>query len=317
MDDLIIDSDISACQRPLNPEEFGQLKDNILADGKVLDPILVWAGKRIIVDGENRYRIAIEHKKPFVVEEVPFKDKSEVLTWVMQHQLGRRNLDGIAASIQRAKMATVQDDVKAVAEAFGVSKRQVYRDKVVASTVEEMPEDIRDRISEGSLVASSNAVKKLGELPEGDKQKVYRELRKDPAKALHQVLPEKPKVPMTERESEIIKNTFSPKVRRLIEQGDIASTPADIRKLDTLTDGAKETLQIAFDTGDVHSLAEALDLLPKPKRVKTEVDVDQIRKKIEDAFALLMRLVDDYGIAMSKSVEPVQDALKIAKGNLP
>ncbi len=49
---------------PLTDEEFQQLETNILADGVVISPIIVWNG--VIVDGHNRYRIVSRHP------EIPF-----------------------------------------------------------------------------------------------------------------------------------------------------------------------------------------------------------------------------------------------------
>ena len=44
---------------PLTFEELNQLEANILRDGRILNPIIVWEG--LIVDGHNRYTIAKKH----------------------------------------------------------------------------------------------------------------------------------------------------------------------------------------------------------------------------------------------------------------
>lgn len=316
--DLVIDTDISACQRKLSPEEFGQLEDNILRDGEVIDDVIVWRGNNIIVDGENRYAIAMKHGLKFRVREMDFDDKKAVLGWVLNHQLGRRNLDGVAISLLRARVAGAEETVALAAEKFGVSPRQLWRDKTVAAAIDDMPEDIRDRINKGSLIASGRSVTKLGQLTDVEKKKVYHALRSDPTKSLDDVLPAKKKAAFSERESEVIKAAVSPRVRRSLESGTIQATSSDIRKLDMLPEHAKETISTLLEMGDVQSLGEAIEMLPKPaKRKSVAPDTEQMRNKIEDTFAALMRMVDDYGIALSRSVEPVQDALKIARGNLP
>lgn len=76
---------------PLTEAEFQQLRENILADGEVYEPIAVWNG--IIVDGHNRWRIIQEHPKiPYKVKEMKFADKWAAFTWMYKNQLGRRNL---------------------------------------------------------------------------------------------------------------------------------------------------------------------------------------------------------------------------------
>lgn len=78
---------------PLTPEEYGQLKKNIVALGYREDePILLW--NDYIIDGHNRSNICKELSitPPTVDMTDKFKDESEVLLWIIDNQLGRRNL---------------------------------------------------------------------------------------------------------------------------------------------------------------------------------------------------------------------------------
>lgn len=76
---------------PLTEAEFDQLRENILNDGEVYEPIAVWNG--IIVDGHNRWKIIKEHPEiPYKIREMDFTDKWAAFDWMYQKQLGRRNL---------------------------------------------------------------------------------------------------------------------------------------------------------------------------------------------------------------------------------
>lgn len=76
---------------PLTEDEFKQLEQNILADGEIYEPIIVWNGT--IVDGHNRYKIAQKHPEiPFKTREMNFPDKWAAFDWMYAKQLGRRNL---------------------------------------------------------------------------------------------------------------------------------------------------------------------------------------------------------------------------------
>ena len=76
---------------PLTEEEFNQLRDNIVADGEVYEPIVVWNG--VIVDGHNRWKIIQEHPEiPYRVKEMQFPDEWAAFDWMYKKQLGRRNL---------------------------------------------------------------------------------------------------------------------------------------------------------------------------------------------------------------------------------
>lgn len=76
---------------PLTPAEFDQLEQNILADGEVYEPIIVWNGA--IIDGHNRWKIIKAHPEiPYKVKEMDFPDVWAAFDWMYSKQLGRRNL---------------------------------------------------------------------------------------------------------------------------------------------------------------------------------------------------------------------------------
>ncbi len=88
---LHIDPEFKAQIPPLTQEERKQLEENILAEGALLAPILVWNGT--IVDGHNRYEILQSHPEiPCSVRDLELETREEVLAWICKHQLGRRNL---------------------------------------------------------------------------------------------------------------------------------------------------------------------------------------------------------------------------------
>ena len=75
----------------LSEDELSQLEENILEEGLVLMPLIVW--NDTIVDGHNRYRIAQAHPGiGFRTHEKQFSNRYEALSWICKNQLGRRNL---------------------------------------------------------------------------------------------------------------------------------------------------------------------------------------------------------------------------------
>ena len=88
---LKIDPEFQGKIPPLTFEELNQLEANILRDGRIINPIIVWRG--LIVDGHNRYTIAKKHPEiPFTVHEKEFANRYEAIIWICKNQLGRRNL---------------------------------------------------------------------------------------------------------------------------------------------------------------------------------------------------------------------------------
>lgn len=89
--DLVIDPEFADKIPPLTEEEYRLLEENILADGKIISPLITWNG--IIVDGHNRYRILQAHPEiPYETMEMEFSDRYAVIVWICRNQLGRRNL---------------------------------------------------------------------------------------------------------------------------------------------------------------------------------------------------------------------------------
>ena len=88
---LAIDPEFASKIPPLREEELKQLEENILADGVVINPLIIWDG--VIVDGHNRYRILQKHPEiQFTTYEKAFSDRYEAIAWICKNQLGRRNL---------------------------------------------------------------------------------------------------------------------------------------------------------------------------------------------------------------------------------
>ena len=88
---LKIDPEFQGKIPPLTFEELNQLEANILRDGRIINPIIVWEG--LIVDGHNRFTIAKKHPEiPFTVHEKEFSSRYEAIIWICKNQLGRRNL---------------------------------------------------------------------------------------------------------------------------------------------------------------------------------------------------------------------------------
>ena len=91
LQNLSVDLEFQSKIPPLREEELKQLEENILADGVVINPLIVWKG--IIVDGHNRFEILKEHPEiEYTILEKEFAGREEAIVWICKNQLGRRNL---------------------------------------------------------------------------------------------------------------------------------------------------------------------------------------------------------------------------------
>ena len=94
MRELKIDPELRNLLPPLTSEEYKQLEKNIVENGFERNfPIMEWQG--FIVDGHNRYDICKKHNIEPIIGTLAYKTKEEVMEWMLDIQLGRRNLTPI------------------------------------------------------------------------------------------------------------------------------------------------------------------------------------------------------------------------------
>ena len=89
--EIIIDPEFESKIPPLTDEELEQLEANILEEGAVIHPLILWNG--ILVDGHNRYHIVERYPQiKYTTYDKHFDDRFAAIAWICRNQLGRRNL---------------------------------------------------------------------------------------------------------------------------------------------------------------------------------------------------------------------------------
>jgi hypothetical protein len=80
-------------------EERELLENNILKDGFIRDPLIIWkdGNKNILIDGLLRHQIALKHKLVCPVIYKEFSTTEEATLYVLDNQLGRRNLSDFSS----------------------------------------------------------------------------------------------------------------------------------------------------------------------------------------------------------------------------
>lgn len=198
---LSIDPEFQSLIPPLAADEYAQLEANLLADG-CRDPLVIWDG--VIVDGHNRYRICQQHGIPFAVTEKTFASREDAIIWIVNNQLGRRNLtdyergrlalrgkDALAAKARERKLAALKqgDEMpvganlpprdeggkvrEELAAAVGISDGSMA---AIARVEASAPDVIKDKARRGELSIHRADVltKTLKDAPEDVKEAVAR-----------------------------------------------------------------------------------------------------------------------------------------------
>jgi len=88
----------------LSVEEFKQLEENCLAEG-IRESIITWNG--YIIDGHNRYEIALKHKLKYESIDKSFDSEDDVKEWMICNQFGRRNLSNYQRGVLVLELESV------------------------------------------------------------------------------------------------------------------------------------------------------------------------------------------------------------------
>jgi 16S rRNA G966 N2-methylase RsmD len=145
MEKPIIDDEFRRLLPELAPEELAELEESVLEEG-IRDPLILWQETGILLDGHNRLSIAQKHGLPYQTQELAFADREAARDWIINNQLGRRNLTPEAFALllgmkynrekqqgKRTDLTSGQNDQKSQAQQ--TSKRLAEEHKVNERTV--------------------------------------------------------------------------------------------------------------------------------------------------------------------------------------
>jgi hypothetical protein len=104
---LTIHPDLHSLIPPLSADEYQQLEANLLAHG-CRDALTVWQEEQILLDGHNRLEICERHGLTYAVHEVSLPALDAAKAWMIDNQLGRRNLTPDQISYFRGKQYEMQ-----------------------------------------------------------------------------------------------------------------------------------------------------------------------------------------------------------------
>ncbi|AZQ64906.1 hypothetical protein EI427_22020 [Flammeovirga pectinis] len=140
--------------RKLKPEEFAQLERSVQEEG-CHDPLKIWKkndDELYIIDGHHRFEICKKHAIEFKVEYKYYASLEEVKEYMIQLQLGRRNLNSNETSYYRGlhynmhkstenlgRAASGGKLAQKLAELHGIGEKTIRRDASIAAVVDALP----------------------------------------------------------------------------------------------------------------------------------------------------------------------------------
>ena len=222
---LKIDPEFQSKIPPLQFEEEQQLEQNIITEGRLLNPIIVWNG--YILDGHTRYRILKKHSFiKYEVEEIQLANRYEALAWICKNQLGRRNLSperkkfllgkeyestklavgGQPGNCNPVKRCGQNDHIvsekrtcERIASEHGVGEKTVRRAEKYSRGIDAAEEAVpgaQEEILTGRIKATDAQIAALPAIPKEERPAILEELRKGKDKRnealLSRLKPERP-----------------------------------------------------------------------------------------------------------------------------
>ena len=204
---LQIDPEFESKIPPLTEDEYQQLAENIISEGVVLMPLIVWNGT--IVDGHNRYKIVQEHPEIiFTVHEKGFDNRYEALVWICNNQLGRRNLTPVQKKMlvgdryeaekmahggdrksEEAKSSGQNDHLKSasegatrrrISEETGTSESYVKRASQFsqgATAAEEVSPGFRQEVLSGKVKPTQKEMWAIAKAPPEERKRLIQEVK--------------------------------------------------------------------------------------------------------------------------------------------
>ena len=97
MQALKIDPEFRDKIPPMTDEQFSGLRADIIRDGYVRDPLVVWEGENILLDGHHRWRVICENwetlSDKYTIDYKSFPNRWAALEWICRNQLNKHNLN--------------------------------------------------------------------------------------------------------------------------------------------------------------------------------------------------------------------------------
>lgn len=186
--------DLKAFIRPLTSEQYTQLEQNIISHG-CQDALVLWETTNydlgrgedekpiyILVDGHNRYEICQKHKIDFKITLKIFESIDTVREYMIDLQIGRRNLTleeesyyrGLKYNAQKGgrgnalllaqKGEAAINVAEQLAENFNVTSRTIKNDGKFAEGMDKLSQDLRNEVLQGNTKISRKSIQALADL---------------------------------------------------------------------------------------------------------------------------------------------------------
>lgn len=283
--DFRIDEEFKHKIPPMEPEAYEGLRADILADGYVRDPLVVWKEENILVDGHHRWRIISENmellKDKYTVDYKSFPDRWAAIAWICANQLHKHNM----TELQRIKLLQEEHDARQHSEKFkGNQYVKVGGGEILqhhVSEAEHKKNKTRAEIAEEHHI-TPGAVKAAVEIGRG-----------------------------IDRAAEV-----DPEFKREVLSGEVKAKKTDLAEIRKMQDDeeVKEAIEVIRNPEKKKeagvSTKEVRDRFAKIRDVARRMGQGHSANTFDDILTLLNAASDDFIWKIRRTIEGEKDALK-------
>ncbi len=115
---LLVDTEFHGLLPPLQDSEYAGLEKSLIREG-CRSAIVAW--NNIILDGHARYEICVKHGVDYLVRDVEMDGRTSAMVYIIDIQLGRKNLGPLEKAYVRTKY-----EVSRLAVEHGISEEQAW-----------------------------------------------------------------------------------------------------------------------------------------------------------------------------------------------
>jgi len=192
MIEIIIDEEFQNLLPALDEKTYKRLEESIVEHG-CRDALVTW--KDILIDGYNRYSICTKHEIPFSTVTMEFQSREEVIIWIIENQVSRRNLTPIQLTHYRGthyrmirkikgtytrsnlQVNTGQNDQyqswteNQLSKKYRVSPKTIRRDAKISETIDNIGEkspEAKRKILSGEISINKRDLEQLSSKPKAE-----------------------------------------------------------------------------------------------------------------------------------------------------
>lgn len=264
-------------------EDFDGLRADIIRDGYVRDPLVVWKEENILLDGHHRWRVIQENQEllgdKFKLDYKSFPDRWAAIAWICANQLHKHNL----TELQRMKLIHEEHDAR--------------------------------QHSAGGQIGNTNAQKRSGEIhhfvseAEHKNNKTRAEIAEE-----HHITPNAVRVAVEvgrgiDRAAEV-----DPEFKREVLSGEVKAKKSDlaeIRKMQS-DEEVKEAIEGIRDPSKKRGGGATRELRDRYNRIDEiahKMGNEQTETTFDDVIRLLNSIGDDFIAKVERTIESEREKL--------